>query len=39
MLFYVMGQHELLIWHQLWIVQSTLAVTAFWLEVHDRWIF
>ena len=35
MLFAVMTQHELLLWYQLWLVESTLAATAFWLEVLD----
>lgn len=35
MIFLSWEQMELLLWYQLWVVESTLAATAFWLEVLD----
>lgn len=35
MIFYLWEQHELLLWWQLWMVESALAATGFWLEVMD----
>jgi hypothetical protein len=34
-IFYLWEQHELLIWYQLWLVESTLAATGFWLTLLD----
>gem|GEM_PF-4173915 len=33
MIYLLWEQHELLLWYQLWLVESTLAATGFWLEV------